>query len=118
MADLLRHRQTKGAATDMVDLTPPRHIPTLPEADGAEVKIYATGQGRTVAQVECTTPRALKQPRRGRHSPGAGGCDRAAVWRAITSNSTGAGNREVPRNRRAADDSRGRPLGRPQASGS
>ncbi len=30
MADPLRHRQTKGAATDMVDLTPPRHIPTLP----------------------------------------------------------------------------------------
>jgi hypothetical protein len=26
MADPLRHRQTKGAATDMVDLTPPRHI--------------------------------------------------------------------------------------------
>jgi hypothetical protein len=32
MADPLRHRQTKGAATDMVDLTPPRHIPTLPKA--------------------------------------------------------------------------------------
>src|SRR6202040_330656 len=32
MADPLRHRQTKGAATDMVDLTPPRHIPTLPRA--------------------------------------------------------------------------------------
>jgi hypothetical protein len=31
MADPLRHRQTKGAATDMVDLTPPRHIPTLPK---------------------------------------------------------------------------------------
>ena len=30
MAEPLRHRQTKGAATDMVDLTPPRHIPTLP----------------------------------------------------------------------------------------
>jgi hypothetical protein len=30
MADPLRHRQTKGAATDMVDLTQPRHIPTLP----------------------------------------------------------------------------------------
>ena len=29
--DPLRHRQTKGAATDMVDLTPPRHIPTLPK---------------------------------------------------------------------------------------
>ena len=25
-----RHRQTKGAATDMFDLQPPRHIPTLP----------------------------------------------------------------------------------------
>ena len=32
MADPLRHRQTKGAATDMVDLTPPRHLPTLPIA--------------------------------------------------------------------------------------
>ena len=26
----LRHRRTKGAATRMLDLTPPRHIPTLP----------------------------------------------------------------------------------------
>jgi hypothetical protein len=26
----LRHRQTKGAATDMFFLTPPRHISTLP----------------------------------------------------------------------------------------
>jgi len=32
MADLLRHRQTKGAATDMVNLAPPRHIPTLPRS--------------------------------------------------------------------------------------
>jgi hypothetical protein len=38
MADLLRHRQTKGAATDKVDLTPPRHIPTLPDpADAVAV---------------------------------------------------------------------------------
>jgi hypothetical protein len=28
----LRHRQTKGAATDMFYLTPPRHISTLPIA--------------------------------------------------------------------------------------
>ena len=34
MADPLRHRQTKGAATDMADLTPPRHIPTLRKTDG------------------------------------------------------------------------------------
>jgi hypothetical protein len=32
MVEPLRHRQTKGAATDMFDLTPPRHISTLPIA--------------------------------------------------------------------------------------
>jgi hypothetical protein len=30
MVEPLRHRQTKGAATDMPDLLRPRHIPTLP----------------------------------------------------------------------------------------
>ena len=30
MVEPLRHRQTKGAATDMLGLPPPRHIPTLP----------------------------------------------------------------------------------------
>src|SRR5258707_10486832 len=30
MAEPLRHRQTKEAATDMLYLTPPRHISTLP----------------------------------------------------------------------------------------
>ena len=28
MVEPLRHRQTKGAATDMPGLLPPRHIPT------------------------------------------------------------------------------------------
>ena len=28
-----RHRQTKGAETDMLGLTPPRHTPTLPTPD-------------------------------------------------------------------------------------
>ena len=32
MVEPLRHRQTKGAATDMFYLTPPRHISTLPFA--------------------------------------------------------------------------------------
>src|SRR5208282_729356 len=32
MVEPLRHRQTKGAATDMPGLPPPRHIPTLPIA--------------------------------------------------------------------------------------
>ena len=30
MVQLLRHRQTKGAATDRLHLRPPRHISTLP----------------------------------------------------------------------------------------
>src|SRR5450432_3416822 len=32
MVEPLRHRQTKGAATDMFYLTPPRHISTLPSS--------------------------------------------------------------------------------------
>src|SRR5258708_40059479 len=32
MVGPLRHRQTKGAATDMPGLPPPRHIPTLPNS--------------------------------------------------------------------------------------
>ena len=32
MAEPLRHRQTKEAATDMFSLQPPRYIPTLPLA--------------------------------------------------------------------------------------
>jgi hypothetical protein len=30
MAEPVRHRQTKGAETDMLSLPPPRHISTLP----------------------------------------------------------------------------------------
>jgi hypothetical protein len=33
MVEPLRHRQTKGAGTDMSDLQPPRHISTLPDSD-------------------------------------------------------------------------------------
>jgi len=33
MVEPVRHRQTKGAVTDMVDLQPPRHTSTLPRAD-------------------------------------------------------------------------------------
>jgi len=33
MVRILRHRQTKGAATDRLNLRPPRHIFTLPKPD-------------------------------------------------------------------------------------
>jgi hypothetical protein len=35
MVEPVRHRQTKGAATDMFDLQPPRHTSTLPRTDSA-----------------------------------------------------------------------------------
>ena len=44
----MRHRQTKGAATDMFGLQPPRHTPTLPRADLAS----ALGQGSEGGQVQ------------------------------------------------------------------
>jgi isochorismate hydrolase len=40
MVEPLRHRQTKGAATDMFYLTPPRHISTLPTAREAMMLNY------------------------------------------------------------------------------
>src|SRR5208337_1993294 len=49
MAQPLRHRQTKEAATDMFSLQPPRHIPTLPApfgldlAEDGKIRIIATG---------------------------------------------------------------------------
>src|SRR5215475_442378 len=49
MVELLRHRQTKEAATDMFSLKPPRHIPTLPAADVAGF----AGRGQ-VSEVERT----------------------------------------------------------------
>src|SRR5580692_340598 len=40
MAEPLRHRQTKGAETDMFYLTPPRHISTLPIATVSKCPRY------------------------------------------------------------------------------
>jgi hypothetical protein len=38
MDEPLRHRQTKGAETDMPGLPPPRHIPTLPRPTTAWIE--------------------------------------------------------------------------------
>src|ERR1017187_2583548 len=39
MVEPLRHRQTKGAATDMFYLTPPCHISTLPKPEKLNASI-------------------------------------------------------------------------------
>ncbi len=44
MVEPLRHRQTKGAETDMLDLTPPRHVSTLPIPAGRNAS-EAAGRG-------------------------------------------------------------------------
>src|SRR5258705_7114568 len=57
MAEPLRHRQTKEAATDMFSLQPPRYIPTLPIPE-------MTAGGRGVRLLGCTCrgdPEAIKQ---------------------------------------------------------
>ena len=51
MAEPVRHRQTKEAATDMLYLKPPRHISTLPnpevESHIAESPLYPGGLNRS-----------------------------------------------------------------------
>jgi hypothetical protein len=60
MADPLRHRQTKGAATDMVDLTPPRHIPTLPTLRFQH--FLANGRPRRLSDNQANWPRPQGLP--------------------------------------------------------
>ena len=54
MVEPLRHRQTKGAETDMLDLTPPRHVSTLPTPAGSFAQIPAIPEPRAqlVGQID------------------------------------------------------------------
>jgi hypothetical protein len=60
MVEPLRHRQTKGAATDMFDLTPPRHIPTLPSI--TEFPALVGNPARANALMVLLDGRALTAP--------------------------------------------------------
>ena len=60
MVEPLRHRQTKGAATDMFDLQPPRHISTLrnlvvaaPPGEGPFTIRFADFRHRPLPTVVC-----------------------------------------------------------------
>src|SRR5271165_2396703 len=80
MAEPLRHRQTKEAATDMFSLQPPRHIPTLPKPEppvSARISASASyghacwiGLGRLVPEPEipwvsrCTAKKVADPPDR------------------------------------------------------
>src|ERR1700737_866844 len=54
MAEPLRHRQTKEAATDMFYLKPPRHISTLPITRSAQ---------RPSVHLSSFKPRQLRRPK-------------------------------------------------------
>ena len=47
MVEPLRHRQPKGAATDMFNLQPPRHISTLPDPDDLECLLFRRLRGKS-----------------------------------------------------------------------
>jgi hypothetical protein len=68
MADPLRHRQTKGAETDMVDLRPPRHIPTLPVCDTRQSRLNGSSRPLTAVQQEWAEGPLTLEPNRSRAS--------------------------------------------------
>jgi len=61
----LRHRQTKGAATDRLNLPPPRHIPTLPKR-ALKARLYAASR----ALINLSSNHLESQGRRLRLVPG------------------------------------------------
>ena len=48
MVEPLRHRQPKGAATDMFYLQPPRHISTLPDSEVSECPLHVGFSNRPI----------------------------------------------------------------------
>ena len=57
MVEPLRHRQTKGAETDMFDLQLPRHISTLPFTTGRLFRAdVANGALRTWLDLQLAPP--------------------------------------------------------------
>lgn len=61
MARLLRHRQTKGAVTARPNLTPPRHISTLP-VSWADPEVMLERQREGIAKAKAAGKYKGRQP--------------------------------------------------------
>jgi hypothetical protein len=81
MAEPLRHRQTKGAETDMPSLPPPRHIPTQPTAKVHVIKTfyYMLCQARGVDPLDLQGCYGWQDVLTGKME-GAGGYKYLALW--------------------------------------
>src|SRR6202011_2469594 len=70
MAEPLRHRQTKEAATDMFYLKPPRHISTLPKATFEEgpvlLRVSDAGRSQRCGLHRGRRPKAFNEGTRGK----------------------------------------------------
>ena len=69
MVEPVRHRQTKGAGTDMCDLKPPRHIPTLPQPNKPPIP----NQDRRLSRLRPSGYPDAREPRR--ETMAGGECD-------------------------------------------
>jgi hypothetical protein len=72
----LRHRQTKGAETDMFDLQPPRHISTLPKSMCRNVRLRAA-----VGAIADVKQRSFYHPCFARRLGGVSGGRETQGWR-------------------------------------
>src|ERR1700680_4948401 len=92
MVEPLRHRQTKGAETDMPGLPPPRHFPTLPhDRDVASLAPHRHGQGARGA----AKPVRLRSPQL-RRAPGHAGRSRGRRTRQRRARPTPASCQAAP----------------------
>src|SRR5271166_4478375 len=75
MVEPLRHRQTKGAETDMLSLTSPRHISTLPTPviPKAQMAVILRRRGERVRSTYCGHLTRAARQSRNLQEPGSGG---------------------------------------------
>jgi len=94
MVEPLRHRQTKGAETDMFDLQLPRHISTLPFSTFSPLTLLPLRMGADVSQPNA---RRMQDRRRSQSEGRAGKADYS--WHQSVSGESALGRLMMPTRR-------------------